>query len=95
MNQSPLATMVSVRESATDATAIHCGKEPTPTHSYLIHKIINQCHSLAGRKGLGEQIRQVSHCVLLRQPAHTSSYCFSEIVIGNTVLFLSQCRFWG
>ena len=95
MNKSPLATMVSVRESATDATAIHCGKELTPTHSYLIHKIINQCHSLAGRKGLGEQIRQVSRRVLLLQPENASSYCLSEIVIGNNVMFLSQCRFRG
>ena len=78
-----------------DDTAIHFGKEPKPTQYYLIHKIINQCHYLSGRKGLGEQIRQVSRCVLLLQPENASSYCLSEIVIGNNVMFLSQCRFRG
>ena len=69
MNQSPLPTVVSMRESSTDATMIHRGKEHTPTHYYLVHKIINQCHSLSGRKGLGEQICQVILCVILRQLA--------------------------
>ena len=95
MNQSPSSTVVNVRESATDATAINHGKEPTHTHSYLIHKIIIQCHSLAGMKGLGEQIHQVCRCVLPRQPTHASNYCFYATVIGNTVLFLSLCRLWG
>ena len=94
MNQSPLSTVVSVRKIATDTNAIHCGKQSKPTHSYLIHKISNQCHYLAGRKSLGEQICQVSCCVLLRQPEHASSYWFSAIVIGNNVLFISQWRLW-
>ena len=84
-----------MRESDIDAAEMHSGKKPTPTHYYLIHKITNQCHSLAERKGFGEQIRQVSRCVLLREAAHTSSYFISAIVIGNTVMFLSKCRLWG
>ena len=94
MNQPPLSTVVIMKESAMYATAIHRGKEPKPNHSYLIHKIINQCHSLAARKGLGKQIRQVSCCVLLCQLEHASSYCFPTILIGNTVIFSSQCRIW-
>ena len=54
MNQSPLETVVILRESATGVTVIHSGKEPTHTQSYLIHIIINQCHSLYGSKGIGE-----------------------------------------
>ena len=54
MNQPPLETVVIVRESATGVTVIRRGKEPTPNQYYLIHRIIYQCHSLAGRKGLGE-----------------------------------------
>ena len=68
-----LATVVSVREVSTDADAIHRGKEPTTNLSNLIHKSINQCKSLAVRKGLGEIIRQVRCCVLIRQTAHNSS----------------------